>query len=106
MSCEPTTLADLMRITPTLHPRALVEASVTSLKTLRLVSKVVRSMTLTATQGCEVHIGEGGDHPSPKQLVRTMRGARARLDWLHVKVTVTTGVSNMRKICSQDLVVW
>lgn len=91
MSPEYPTLLDLMIMLPDLHPRHLACTEVAPLRLLRLVSKGMSSLALSAVHSCEVYIGEGGASPDPHQLVQRM--ADTQLQNLVVSVSVTSGES-------------
>lgn len=86
------TLLDLMIMLPNLHPRHLADLDVTSINTLRLVSKDIGILALTAVQRCSVHLGvrqARPPFPQPAQLVGLM--ADAQLQQLYVTLSLVSG---------------
>lgn len=83
------TLTDLMVMLLDLHPARLVQSKVSTIKNLRLVSKEVGSIVLTAVRSCEVYLGGRGHSPDAQQLVRLMAGMQ--LERLRLSLTVPSG---------------
>lgn len=78
-----------MAMLPQLHPRQLVDQNFTTIGQLRLVSKAVGNLAMTAVQYCLVNLGEGTPSSSPLQLIKLMVGAQ--LEQLKVCLTATPG---------------
>lgn len=93
--CHSHSLAELMTIPPNLHAEVLVQKRVTTVQCLRLVSKEIGRLGITAVRSCKVFIGEGDDSPSAEQLVRLMAGKAVgielQLQELEIIITVATG---------------
>lgn len=93
MSDSSPTLFDLLTMFPDLDPSILTSTNITTIRDLRLVSREIGDLALTAVQSCTVHFGEGKNSPSPQQLVKLMAGAE--LHRLDVIITVMTGEEDM-----------
>lgn len=92
MTSNSYTLLDLMIMLPNLHPRHLADLNVTSISTLRLVSKDIGNLALTAVQRCSVHLGVKEARPrcpQPKQVARLITDAQ--LQQLYVTLSIVSG---------------
>lgn len=90
MSMQGPALPDLMLMLADLLPTHLLCNEKGVVKQLRLVSKDVGSIALTAVTSCELHLGEGADFANTQQLVGLLAGAK--LQDLKINLNVTSGV--------------
>lgn len=102
MLCEHThSLLDVMSVLPPLHPRELARSGVSTLRHLRLVSKEVGRLALSAVTSCTVHLGCGGCLPRPQQMALF---AGAELQDLEVILTLESGGLACVKIHCGELI--
>lgn len=88
MSLQHLTLPDLMAMLPDLHPRHLIDSSVTNIRVLRLVCREVKGLAATAITSWEVALG-GAVPLESGPMALLVEGTKLRQ--LRVSVHVTSG---------------